>query len=280
MLIRTSRITLGRRPSGPFSLNWASPQARGLLAWWPMASFGPYAELVHGRNIVPNANGLIRAGLDGLTLDTSNVNRTHASNPQVPLASAPVPTLADTYTFSCWVRPLDTTGFGDTCAFSQWTGGQGWMLFINTGGIVRAYSGGNHTDGAIAIPVGAWSLILGTVYTTPSSTCDLYVNGILDASGANGGIALTADLQWGQYGSSNGTGGRFQIADSRIYGRSFIPADVWALYDGRTRWDLYWQPSSRLFLDLGAAPAAAPFDWWVPPAGPDRTPAAVVGYET
>jgi hypothetical protein len=45
------------------------------------------------------------------------------------------------------------------------------------------------------------------------------------------------------------------IADVRIYKRALSDAEVWALYDPRSRWDLYWQPNTRAYSFMSAIAA-------------------------
>ena len=43
------------------------------------------------------------------------------------------------------------------------------------------------------------------------------------------------------------------MADVRLYHRVFTAAEMWALYDPTTRWDLYAAPSRRVYFDVGAS---------------------------
>lgn len=283
MLIRTSRLSRGKRPSGPFGVNWDCHQANKIIGWWPIASWAPTAELIAGYTIQSNANALYRPGFDAMVLDTTNVSSTHSANPIVPHTTRFTTDYADGglyWTFSCWVRPLTTTP-SDCGVFTKWDS-RGWMLFVHNQ-IPRAYTGGTHVDGATQLvnDPSRWYFLAGTQDPRGGGTINLYVDGVRDATGGvDGSVASTCDLQWGNYNSSTGTPNDIQVADCRFYGRALDAEEIYTLWDPKSRWDLYWQPSSRAFLDLGAAAAATPYDWIPQLPQPDRTPPAVVGYET
>lgn len=52
------------------------------------------------------------------------------------------------------------------------------------------------------------------------------------------------------------------LADARVWNRRLSAAEIQALYDPATRWDLYWTPSSRTFFDIGAAASADTQEWF------------------
>lgn len=257
MLLRSSLTVIGARPSGRFGINPESPQAKGLVGWWPIAPWAPTMEMIAGYHIQSNANGLYRPQFNGLVLDTTNVAGTHSANPLVPHTTRFTSDFAEGgfyWSFSCWVRPLTTTP-GDCGVFSKWDG-NGWMLYIDSSQIPRAYTGTIHADGATRLinNPDRWYLLTGTQDSRGAGSINIYVDGVLDGTtGTSGSVNSTCDIEWGNYSSSGGTPNDIQVADCRFYGRPLAPAEIWTLYDPKTRWDLYWVPSTRTHFSLDAA---------------------------
>ena len=50
-----------------------------------------------------------------------------------------------------------------------------------------------------------------------------------------------------------------QIAEVRVYNRALTDNEVWELYAPQTRWDLYWQPSRRVYVQAPASFDATQF---------------------
>ena len=92
--------------------------------------------------------------------------------------------------------------------------------------------------------------------TFDGTTYRIYVNGVLE--GAQAAAAPVATNQAVMIGAVDTSAiGILQfwlgkILDVRVYNRVLADADVWAMYDPVSRWDLYWQPTRRLFVNLPA----------------------------
>lgn len=154
--------------------------------------------------------------------------------------------------------------------------GNGYMLY-SSGGVARAYINGTNVIGATTLPTDG---LVHLVETYDGGTVKLYVDGREDATGAASGLAASA-VAW-QAGKYAGTGGANWTGDARylliaLFPRCLGPGEVrqrfvepFGIFSGPRL-----HPRGRL-----GATTIPPFDWYVAPAGPDRTPPAVVGYET
>lgn len=263
MLIRTSRITHGKRPSGPTRINWNSPQARGLYARWPMRLGNPTLEQVGGYNIVPNANGLWRPStFGGGMIDTTNVGVTHSANPFVPHSTRFTTDLGTELSVSCWFRSLAPTGtgnIGNASPFGKWDGA-GWMIYV-IGDKLRFYMGNTNTPTGTTVvdDSSKYFLLTGVASSTDAVTgCRLLVNGVREIDAAAGTIgSSTCDIQFGQYANSAGSSQDYEVFDCRLYKRALTDADVWQMYDPVTRWDLDGQPNTKTFFDMALAPVVS-----------------------
>jgi hypothetical protein len=240
------------RPSGQFSMNLASPQARGLIAWFPcvsdVAPRGPLPLNVSASG-TPTLSGAAIGGL-ALTGANSNTNSLEA-------AFHPAFASLRVFTVSAWVRwDGDTTSYGGI--LTNYNPNPGFYFRRQNGGdkfqLGNAAGSADYTS-TTAIPSGRWAHVLGTIYDRGDGfqNADLYLDGRLDSSTgltAPTGTSTDSLRIANDYvaGSSRGWGG--QVADIRLYGRGMVASEVWTLYDPQTRWDLYWQPSARVFFDV------------------------------
>lgn len=263
MIFRPWVSARGNRPAGPFRLNRASSQARGLVGWWPLTGNTVLRDYVADRNLRLNpgvqADSAIRSSTLGGTIAALGVGSTGAGSPAL---SQGVSALDAAFQFtnsalggtvSCWVRPK-TTGSGstNTAVVACWDGVGGYMFFVGSAGTdVRFYCASQNT-GAYSIPFtdpSRWYLLTG-VLTRGASDTILYVDGRrVSAAGAGDASTITSQyLEWGSYNGTQGAFGDFDVTDTRIWQVGLTDADVWALYDPATRWDLYAVPSTRTFF--------------------------------
>lgn len=122
----------------------------------------------------------------------------------------------------------------------------------------------NNLTAAGTVPLNAWSFI-GVACGANGAVA--YANG-RDVTGSIGGnLATSGDWTSGSGTTQTVSLGRLltenseqligQMFDGAVWNRKLSPAEMWSLYDPRTRWDLYYVPGRRVFFDVGAAAAAA-----------------------
>jgi hypothetical protein len=258
----------GEIPNGPFRLNHNSPQAKGLVAWWPpLGSQGrPLRDLSgYGDNMAfpggtanpvwtPSEMGYVLS-YDGSD-DYLSVSSDHLN-------------LTGTVTLSAWVtssRAWDwnngayigilarntvyDNGFGlhmyedpvlEETAIYMWTRG---ATFGEIGWNVEAFWATN-----------TWYHVVG-VYDGTNSY--VYVNGLLRNSGATPTPTSTAgDSTWiGREANASAAEWPGLIGDTRVYDRVLSANEVYALWAPDTRFELY-QPVRRVWGVRVAAAAAA-----------------------
>ena len=233
--------------------NWRSPQAQGLIQWWPLSACTG--------NVAPE----IVDGNHGNTMNLScqlrelswRADATFGFAPQfdgsyeIRFPDARFPGGASPRTISLWVSytespmgcirgafsygaTLDThaiiIGAGDII---QWqpTGALGltlWDTFLVT---PRAYDDGAWHQVAVVLDDFGWSLYVDgrlenfkTLAEMPTDTW--FIN-----------YAFIGGLNYGSYTHF----WRGLIRDVRVYGRALSAAEIWSLYDPATRFDL-WAP--------------------------------------
>jgi hypothetical protein len=250
-----SRLQATQRPTGTFSLNYDSAQAQGLYAWYPLqpsiltpyvypsGQIAPFVERSLTGTVQQAAasiGGLCYNGVPGGSADGMSRTLTF------PL---PVP-----FTIACWHYPRTLNS--QTCVYNTTVSGfVGWYLY-DQGGTpsFQAFDGSTGTATATTSHVtNQWQHLVGVEYATNSRAC--FRNGA--GKGTNTTTVApgspTNREEIGAIGGISSWDGL--IADVRIYKRALSDAEVWALYDPRSRWDLYWQPNTRAYSFMSAIAA-------------------------
>jgi len=244
----------GQRPVGPPVLNLGSPQARGLLAVHPLA--GDTRDLVRGG--VAAATGVTFGAYPELGL----VSRYTTSPAYVDLGVPTMLSSAITFSAAAWVL-TDTTspsaGGGGLRYLFGAEGGSDVAAFVcrysPSSGHFQAYQWGS---GGYQGGEGATTVVANRLYhvavTCIGSTLSLYVDGVLDGSWSVSASLVPMTSTRYYIGSMFGDTARQWsglIADHRLAACAWSPAEVWALYDPATRWDLYWQ-RRRVYVSISA----------------------------
>lgn len=223
-----------RRPEWPFSLNRQSPQAQGLIGFWPLvgtaadlATVG-YGEVVNGGEWV------------GSTLGAQSLNLTAASTQYV---SVPTSRLLGDFTASFWVkrnadRGLDAgiskSNSAEPAPFDIYWNGGAWQYYVGDG--IGGYTFIAATS--IAGP-GVWEQVTVTCVGANSAPMEIYLQGVLRNTGNTFRFNdLGNAIQFGSRGDLF-TALDGQIAHVALWNRVLSPTEIWALYDPATRWDLY-----------------------------------------
>ena len=236
-------------PKWPFTLNKDSPQAQGLVGWWPMfggqgfrdlSGFGHNGVVTGSPNDVASEFGniikdFVRA--DGDLIDVGDISNV------IPIGSA--------WTVSMWARvALGDVGTDQRCIASWGTNDNALGIWWDTGGIDNWAAVANNStqnsqkvtntnvDNALS---GVLQLVTVTVTDIGSSgKLSIYVDGIFsnDVGAPSGNNEGFFDLVFGAIVPATALCDA-QMFDGRVYNRTLNAAEVWQLYDPSTRWDLY-----------------------------------------
>lgn len=263
-VLRPSHKVL-RPPPGPFEINRASPQAAGLVAWWPtMASRGAgvLQELVTGHNGTFNNTPTwgqdpeIGWGLNYVTGDSDSVRVNNASilNPTTP------------FTVTAWFR-CDTTVLSATNknillkGTSSWSAaGMQYQLVIPTYSTdlrLRISNGSAITDLNIAGPIVQGELHFGAG-VFDGSNIHVYLGKQGKLLSNSTAWANTPTTSAGTFNIGEGAGDNYWtgfIFDVRLYHRAVSASELFQHFTPATRWELY-APRRRLWTVK--APAAGP----------------------
>lgn len=249
-------ISPAQRPDlGTWTPNTSSPQMSGLISWYPLQEFrgGSFEDVITSRM-------LKFSGTAGLGWTVPLVNSTigqmlnfDGTNSQADVAGSTSGTdafysLAGSFSLSAWIIP-NISADGYIFSHRSTAGGEAgdYHMGVTTAG---KFFGG-FFSGAFRGVTGTQTLVNGTLYHVivsfddPGNTMNLYVNGVLDATGA-----ITQALAAGTVPTHIGyshiaavpqnrwNGG---MADLRLYNKALTAQEAWGLFDPNTRWDLYGQ---------------------------------------
>lgn len=253
---------IGRAPphviSGAFVRNRDSPQSRDLVAWWPIINGG-----------VSRVEDRSGNGLHLTALAASNIP-TRAFGPMTG-AGASFDGSDDYYyvahyaalnpaeiTLTAWAAISTTaTNYGNILEKS---GNSGYRFRVDDGTNTVTFLDRGGTN--VLTSTGTVALREPTLITVTGSAAGLavYLQGRFDSSNATAyGAGATAD----QLDLGSATSNEFfpgMLWDARIYKRALSSAEVWALYDPRTRYDLYLQSRRKSAMDaIAAATAKVPY---------------------
>lgn len=241
---------VGGPPAGiPFTLNQASPQARGLMAWWP--SLGNR----HGAKLIDYSLYQRRDNYTGGTVDPTVIPTEErglawsfdGSNDQVSATSASIPSQFGA--LCAWVKPnLSGT---DVDFFFAGTGGNDFRwLAGGSNNLWGFFIGAEYRISHAAPSNSVWTHVVLTWGTAGSV---LYFNGVSKAS--NGSQPAAFNQTGLTIGGSSGGAAYYngQMDDIRIYNRPLAASEVMAMYLPQTRWDLY----APLWSFVGKAPDVA-----------------------
>lgn len=238
-------------PNTQFRLNTSSPQANGLVAWWPMMDSrgitGPVRDLVAGRFPMTQINSptWVNDSQFGSCLLFDDASSEYIRYSGGIVGSPP-------FTISAWFRIDAAAATQVVYCESQQFSGQFWRLYID-GNDLRLYwhvKGVGHAICSTAnnsISLNTWQH--GCAIEAASNDHVLFLDGSNRDTNADDQSPTNI---WG-----TGIGARYdnvpdgfisgRITDIRVYNRVLSDAEVYQLYDPATRWELY-QPMARMFV--------------------------------
>lgn len=246
-------------PSFPFVKNEKSPQARGLVGWWPMSNSA-------GQKILVDMSGRGNHGTFPATAPDWAVSSqfgwhldfVRANDDYVILYSGGELVAQNDITVLVWLQ----IGFNnkDMVFFSQFdvaTGQYSHQFRVEDSPPTLSYDNYLPSGGLIAANT---SLSVDTWYnggfTRLGNAVTFYLNGVPDGTGTGderGSAAVVDETRMGSNASAKELEGK--LFDMRVYDRALSAQEVWHTYNPQTRWDLY-QPVKRIWPVVVAAPAA------------------------
>lgn len=244
---RTRRPYL-RPPQGPWVLNRGSTQACCLVAFYPLNGLLKDRNLVSGRYHLTGVNGgatITAGGPDGGQCHHctgSDPPTAYSTSGDVPITTWPV-------TLAGWFNPeaaSDPSGGTILANTSDNSSQLGWQIKQNGANVTANVEGSGYV-GVSADTVktiataGVWYHGAG-VFAANNSTA-AFLNG--GGKGTNGSTAnAPSGLDKVIVGALRSTIDAYsfdgKLAHCCIWNRALSDAEVWALYDPATRWDLYY----------------------------------------
>lgn len=259
MALNDRRLWLaGHPPNGEFILNRDSPQARGLVAWYPLGpgQYGLTGDGLNMRHLTPYASPIRVGGERGAVASFTKASSQYLAH----LGSA---FLDYPFTMACWFRYLTTpNSFGRDVLMAVSDRDDGYdrdqlNIYRPSDVNIEAFTTTNF-DATGAARVDTVALVLGTWYHATgifaaANSRTIYLNANQNATNTTSLSPTTRDtIAIGACVRSSGPTGYVgaEIADARIYNRSLSVLEIEAIY--RNSWELY-EPVVRWFVV--AAPA-------------------------
>lgn len=256
----------GVRPPSLTQVNWRSPQAKNLYAWWPI-DYGfrpPTFEMVraeHGDESTGITARLPRSLLDGRigqeVLSTgSTVETPRNMNTYLSTSEGMI---------SVWVMMIEAapsvTNLYDGRAIwgesGQWLGL--YASNIAAGDRIWAYNFDTNVDAVgstytlFTLDNYAWVHTGGNLY--------LFKNGLPIGSTASGNTGNALGVRMFIGATVSQSAGDCVISDFRVYNP--VPNDferiIFDIWNPKTRFDLYYPPGRRIYVNVVAAAAPASF---------------------
>lgn len=234
------------RAAWPFAVNWQSPQARHLVAWYPVLPFERDAKL---RDLTPNRRHVTTVGgapvLVGSSLRPMPGLLCDGTDDYVQLGPLSTFVTASSAAWSCWVTPMAASYklSGNAYDLNHILGDSGGYIGLVIGNLssggqkIHAY---NNAQVATAIATYTqyrpYHVLLGHV----GGTLYLYLDGVLQQTNASGDTGSVG----GSLRVGHGYGGyaHIEVSDVRVYSALPNPLAIEQMYDPDTRWELYQRP--------------------------------------
>ena len=235
--------------SVPFVLNTRSPQAVGLVGWWP--TIGAWGT-VPNRVGVPVAGSLV--GGVGRAPDPSmgiGVGPLDGVNDEVSVPTDPLLTPSSSQPHSVAIWASSTARIlvnkyligGNLSGWQVGTETSGKLSYVlrGAGATARVFIQSTSTSWLSGAPVHIVATYSGSGV---ASGAHLYGNGVeqavtVSANALSGSTSNTAVMSWGAFHASGDIFYAGTYYEVRFYNRALSAAEVWQMYAPQTRWDLY-----------------------------------------
>lgn len=244
-------------PRPPFELNKGSQQAQNLILWVPPgspATNGTVFDLsLVGENGVTVGSPPLRVTpFSGLTHEfIAGDESLNWSSPSARLRD--LPTTHD-FSVSCWCVP-DTNDI-DRAAWS-WEGTDDLVMYPNDSSVVdgirifwRDVAGSSREAGGSDRTGETLNIVF---VSRASNNHEIFLNGESVHTFTNTGTA--GPFSTFHIGSFGGNVQEFNgiIWDTRVYAKALNDAEIWALYNPASRWELYYETGRVTYFIVPAA---------------------------
>lgn len=246
-MVITSRAPWRCRPSGLVALDKTSPQAHGLMAWWPATPAGFNRDRVSGQFSTSAAAGTAACPLGDVAVNVAGANPTDCGT-RADLSALTAITLC------AWVGEM--TAIGSDTRIVQ-VGDKGTSPFVRyalewgtSDFKVETNDGASAVSTASGLGPFVWETWHHVCAVISSVERAVYVNGKKGTAGAGVTPATTTDACSIGYSTAFSNYFVGKIADVRIYNRALSADEVARLYDPGTRWSLYAPMVKRSYFDM------------------------------
>lgn len=246
-----TRRTGSKPPRGRFTLNRDSWQSHGLIAWYPLTTnFEDYVKL---------SNEAITGALAFGVLPDQGRHWVRTGDARF---QRPIKLTNDLVcTFTSWA--VKTTGTGVSVILSIGIDAgdselHNHNLRVNASEQVamgsRDTGTAQNAAGATTLDITTMRFLAGRV--NGSSSRQAFLDGRQDGTNTTARSPTGMDTLFIGADAANANTADSRFRDLRVYDRALSDAELYALYDPRTRWDLYWQPGRKVYFVPAAAGGA------------------------
>lgn len=246
MLTKRGGWPYGHPPNCQFEVNTQSPQARGLVAWWPFlgnqGAITPLRDRVGAYDLTHyNSPTWTATAERGWVLLFDDAGNEYLSVVDTPITGTPL-------SLSCWFNNDNDGSHQVAMAMTDAGTDNFFTLQLRAGGTTALRCYANATQSAETTAGGAlneWHHAC-AIFSDDNNR-SIYINGGFE--GTDTGVATPANIDRifiARLGSGYMSG---MVSDCRIYNRALSDAEVWDHY--QNRWELY-RPVRRLWPVSGA----------------------------
>ncbi len=245
----------------PFELNYNSPQAAGLVAWWPMIASRGMGKLrdMGGRGLDGTFNGGLTWAADG---QMGVALKFDGSSGYIDAGGAPCLAWGTgDFTVSGWIN-TSTSGFAWLAEKGDDVLTASWRLYLRSSAPYVRFSVGttNTSVGPTDYRDGKWHHLAGV---RSGDNALVYVDGALiqtitgvAAVNVTSALNLLLGVQYSTGVKANYLNGAICQVVARNIAAS--PSIIWQMYDPATRWELY-RPIRRFWpAFVGGAVSISP----------------------
>jgi hypothetical protein len=261
MLGRLSTRSGQWRPRGRVVLNRRSLHADHLVAWWPLGPSNPFLAFNYGVTSSTAARELIRGAHGsniGLILSTTEMGLAPEKTDSAARLEFSTTRLSS--------FPLNEASMSFWCKLRNATPGAdantGWPFTLtNATGAADHYP---YTDGSVylgqfrttrqtitplsGVTRSQWHLV--TLVSRPGTNGWRFFQNARLVYSTTGDASIPAPVATGRLVSTVAGGYSLDgwLVDVRLWNRALSDAEVWTLFDPRTRWDLYQSPTPQVWF--------------------------------